>query len=246
MVARATRSPIFSGYATVRELWASLPGWPTPRSEFGDQPRCLTLEPVQAPGDERPLFQRIAAPTHAAIRFATIDPAEIPATYPTAAGIEQDGTRANVFGGEEPIYRFPDENGNSRQVHDVGAQPYYSERLGGDVVLRPKIGEGTEMPSEFLTLWALLFCLSELARYYPDTWILALDPDSSVAATTLEHGLDLALERAPALIGEALSGPINELILEELRAREVEAEAAVGEGGEPEAREAVDRERDES
>jgi hypothetical protein len=66
-------------------------------------------------------------------------------------------------------------------------------------------------------LWAFLFCLSELARYYPDTWVSALDPDSSVAAVTLEHGLDIALERAPALIAEALRGPMSALIREELR-----------------------------
>lgn len=49
-------------------------------------------------------------------------------------------------------------------------------------------------------LWALLFCLSELARYYPDTWVSALDPDRSRAAVTLEHGLDVMLERTPRLI----------------------------------------------
>jgi hypothetical protein len=50
MVARATSSRIFTGYATVRELWASLSGWPTPRGVFGDQPRCLGLEPVSDSG----------------------------------------------------------------------------------------------------------------------------------------------------------------------------------------------------
>jgi hypothetical protein len=230
MVARATRSPTYEGHATVRELWASLPGWPTPRRSFGDQSRCLTLEPVQHPDDDRPLFQRIAGPTHAAIRFSTLDPAEIPGLYPAAGGMEQHGTTTNLFGGDEPTYRFLDEQGRARPIHEIGVKPYWSEqRLGSDLMLRPKVGEGMKMPSEFLTLWALLFCLSELARYYPDTWVLALDPDASVAATTLEQGLDLALERAPVLINEALGGPISRLVLDELRAREDEAQAVVGE-----------------
>jgi hypothetical protein len=79
-----------------------------------------------------------------------------------------------------------------------------------------------------MTLWALLFCLSELARYYPDTWVGALDPDRSTAAVTFEHGLDIALEQAPALISTALSGPIHALMREELRHREVESPARVG------------------
>jgi hypothetical protein len=58
------------------------------------------------------------------------------------------------------------------------------------------------------------------ADAFPSTcgsWVSALDPDSSVAAVTLEHGLDIALERAPALIAEALRGPMSALIREELR-----------------------------
>ena len=65
----------------------------------------------------------------------------------------------------------------------------------------------------------------ELARYYPDIWVNALDVDHSPAATTLEHGLDLALERAPVFISEALRGPIDELIREEIRRIEEEAKA---------------------
>ena len=76
-------------------------------------------------------------------------------------------------------------------------------------------------------MWALLFCLSELARYYPDVWVGALDPDRSPAAVTLEHGLELALNRAPDLIRGALDGPIHALMREELRRREAETRAAI-------------------
>jgi hypothetical protein len=98
------------------------------------------------------------------------------------------------------------------------------------MAVRPKVGDGnSEPPSEFLTFWALLFCLSELARYYPDTWVGALDPDRSTGAVTLEQCLDIALERAPSLINGALSGPIPELMRQEMRQREIEAAKDTGE-----------------
>jgi hypothetical protein len=43
---------------------------------------------------------------------------------------------------------------------------------------------------------------------------------------TLEHGLDVALEQAPGLIGQALRGPIDALIREEIRRVEAEQAAA--------------------
>jgi hypothetical protein len=152
--------------------------------------------------------------------------------------MEQAGIRANVFGGEEPVYRFPREDGSLRPLHEVGERPFYAEGLSSDLVVRPRIGTGTDAPpSEFLTLWALLWCLSELARYYPDTWVAALDPDRSPAAVTLERGLDIALEQTPRLIGEALGGPISALVQQELERRRQAASAVVddqGEADEPE------------
>jgi hypothetical protein len=237
MVAEATASSMFEGFATVAELWASLPGWPTPRHIFGDRTRCLTLEGVSVPQDQRPLFQRVAAPTHATLQFTRADPNELPELYPTIGRVVQDGARPSVFGGDDLVYAFPREDGTLRPLHEVGSRPFYAEGPGGYFVVRPRVGTANiGPPSEFLTLWALLFCLSELARYYPETWVNALDPDQSRAAVTLEHGLDLALERAPSLINGALSGPIDQLLGEELERMRVAAEEAAEAAGEaPEA-----------
>jgi hypothetical protein len=229
MVAAATESRVFEGEASVADLWASLPGFATPRELFGDRARIVTLEAVQVDGDDRPIFARVAAPRHAVIRFGAANADELPNTHPTTRGIEQSGTRRNVFGSEEPVYRFPREDGTLRPLHDVGARPFFLEDAFNTYVVRPKVGSGTaEPPSEFLTHWALLFCLSELARYYPDTWVLALDPDHSRVAVTLEQSLDLMLEQAPRLIAEALSGPTSELMRRELQERERQAAAATG------------------
>lgn len=224
MVAEATASTRFTGEASVAELWASMPGFPTPSNIFGERPRCLTLHAVQAPDDERPLLARIASPTHCVFQFLRVELADLPTLYPTIQRIEQDGTSPNLLGGEDPIYTFPTEDGNLRPLNDVAIIPFYAARPLGDRVIRPRVGgDVVEPPSEFLALWALLFCLSELARYYPDTWVGALDPDRSNAAVTLEHGLDLALQRAPQLISEALRGPTAELVREEFQRQQFEA-----------------------
>jgi hypothetical protein len=235
LLSRATADTLFSGTATVADLWASLPGFATPRDMFGERPRCLWLEPASVPQDARPVFQRVAAPTHAVLRLMDPDLEAIVNNYPTVGQIVQDGTRPSVFGGDDPVYTFPRDDGTLRSLYEVGRQPYYAQRPGAEYLVRPLVG--TELvgpPSEFLTMWALLFCLSELARYYPDTWVAALDPDHSIAAVTLEQGLDLMLRRVPTLIHEALSGPINAHVRDELeRLRLAAGEAAAAAGDDP-------------
>jgi hypothetical protein len=237
MVAEATASSTFEGFATVADLWASLPGWPTPNNLFGeDRPRCLTLQPVSLPGDTRSPFERITRPTHAAIRFKKADVDELPALYPTMAGIQQDGARTTTgYGSGEALYKFVGDDGRLRPLYDVGDRVPGSPIITGDRIVRPRVGDAAiGPPSAFLTLWAFLFCLSELARYYPDIWVRALDPDRSPAAVTLEHGLDLALEQAPSLISGALRGPIPELMREEVMRLEAEASAVIDEPSTPE------------
>lgn len=198
MVAEATAASAFEGFATIADLWASLPGWPTPNDLFGeDRPRCLTLEQVRVQGDPRPVIEQLARPTHVALRsMLKLDVDELPAVYPTMTGIQQDGTRTNAFGGQDPLYTFIGDDGRPVPLYEVGEQAPGSWVLSGDLIVRPRVGDvAIGPPSHFLTLWALLFCLSELARYYPDIWVRALNPDRSRAAVTLEHGLDLALER---------------------------------------------------
>jgi YaaC-like protein len=187
MVAAATASSTFEGFATVADLWASLPGWPTPHALFGtDRPRCIAIEAVRVPGDTRSRLKQVAGPTHAALRVKKLNIDELPAVYPTMAGVQQDGTRKNAFGFEEPVYKFVDNDGKPRPLYEVGERAPGSPRLSGNYVVRPRVGDAPiGPPSVFLTLWALLFCLSELARYYPDVWVGALDPDRSRAAVTL-------------------------------------------------------------
>jgi hypothetical protein len=67
-----------------------------------------------------------------------------------------------------------------------------------------------------MTLWALLFGLSALARYHPGLWVSALNPDQSTAAVDLEQMLDAALDLVPDLLVPALSsGAMPRLIREQ-------------------------------
>jgi hypothetical protein len=237
MVVAATHSTSFTGSASVADLWASLPDSPRARDGVGDRPRRLALEAVQTTlDDDRPVAARIILPTHCTIAgVETVEEvARLPSDYPTLAGIEVGTTRRNVFGGAENVYRFRREDGSLRPLHEVGD-------ARGDIatrhfLVRPRIGDGHDAPpSEFLTFWLLLWCLSELARYYPDTWVAALDPDSSPVAVALGEILDQALEAAPILIGSALRGPIDYYMQAEMERLRREAAtqggaAAIGEG----------------
>jgi hypothetical protein len=167
---------------------------------------------------------------------------DLPNTYPTTRGLEQNGTAPGLTPGEEgePIFTFPREDGTLRPLYEIGV-PYPDDNRRRQYSVRPAIGTNrdVEPPSEFLTLYALMFCLSELARYYPDTWVAALDADSSTFAVTLEHGLDVALQHALRLIAHALRGPIDAVINEEIHRLEAERAAAAQRTGEPEQEDAT-------
>lgn len=78
-------------------------------------------------------------------------------------------------------------------------------RMGDRYFLRPTLGEDEGEISMLMTWWAVLLLLSSLARYEPARWQRALDVDGSAVAATLEEALDLAQERVPELLYEALT-----------------------------------------
>lgn len=90
-----------------------------------------------------------------------------------------------------------------------------SEQLGIDQVapeyrwhdsrwIRPAIA-GSPPPDALLTWWALLFGLSNLARYYPVEWTKAIDVDASRHAVVLERVMTEALDAVPQLVLGALA-----------------------------------------
>jgi hypothetical protein len=69
--------------------------------------------------------------------------------------------------------------------------------------VQPSIGSGPA-PSPLMLWWALLLALSSLARYYPAAWVQAIDLDQSVLAAPLRQVLNVAADRVPARVLDAL------------------------------------------
>lgn len=162
----------FEGRASVADLWASLPGLPASRRLLGDRPRSLTLEPMRVE-DGRPLYARIAAPTHAAIRFTRVVHEELPMIYPATRGLLQDGMRHGVFGTDDPVFKFPREGEDSpRPLHEAVLLRRPLRRPGRATEDRGWRGRAAIGVPDVLGAPVLP---SELARYYPDTWVAALD-----------------------------------------------------------------------
>ena len=74
----------------------------------------------------------------------------------------------------------------------------------GTRLLLPRAGSKDAL-SPLMLWWALLFGLSSVARYDPETWIAALAVNDSELAVPIEAVLDAALEGLPELILDALT-----------------------------------------
>ena len=72
-------------------------------------------------------------------------------------------------------------------------------------IVQPATGGGPS-PSPLMLWWALLLGLSSLVRYYPAVWVRAIDLDESILASPLRQVLDVAIERVPARVLDALRG----------------------------------------
>jgi hypothetical protein len=66
-----------------------------------------------------------------------------------------------------------------------------------------------------MSLWALVYSLSQLARYHPAQWVSALKPDTSEIAVDLEHVLDVCLELVPDLLVPAVTNGIMPRLIRE-------------------------------
>jgi len=72
----------------------------------------------------------------------------------------------------------------------------------------PAVGGGPA-PAPLMLWWALLLGLSSLVRYHPEQWTNAVDVDSSELAVSLQRVLDIAMDRVPQRLYQALIGKAN-------------------------------------
>jgi hypothetical protein len=103
-----------------------------------------------------------------------------------------------------PVFCWPDvpTDIRLRAQHLEAIAPDY--RGLGTNLLVPRAG-GKDALSPLMLWWALLFGLSGIARYDPETWVDALAVNDSELAVPIEAALGAALEALPELILDALT-----------------------------------------
>ncbi len=208
VTAAATGSEVFAETATVGELWAALP------EAFELLPESRWRQPLRVVPDEVTTsklmsWDRVAATV---VGLDQEDPDAVLEElkhYPGAAGLALERpqglpmvTAHTSFGTGVRLYwpnKTPNVAGRAQLLDRVApVNGDWDERW-----LRPAVA-GAALTS-LMTWWGLLFALSMLARYEPAGWAGALDLDSSRWAAPLIELLDVALQRLPELVLEALT-----------------------------------------
>lgn len=219
-VAEATESGQLTAELELGALWAAIPEMMAP----------LPQPPLEDPTWKRPLrvFRPVFDAAH--LRLADMRPLELLidglppdadldtldrylSDYPTAEGVymwRTQGMREDFIvtqpgpGGLLPVFCWPDipTDIRLRAQHLDAIAPDY--RGGGTRLLIPRAGCRDAL-SPLMLWWALLFGLSSIARYDPETWVSALAVNNSDLAVPIEAALDAALEALPELILDALA-----------------------------------------
>lgn len=218
--AEATGSGQLTAELELGALWAAIPELMTP----------LPQPPLEDPAWKRPL--RVFRPMFDAAhqRLADMRPLELLidglpenadldtlcrylSHYPTAEGaymwhtqgMSEDSIVTQVGPtGFLPVFCWRDvpTDIRLRSRHLNAIAPDYRGR--GTRLLLPRAGSRDAL-SPLMLWWALLFGLSSIARYDPETWIGALSVNDSELAVPIEAALDAALDALPDLILSALT-----------------------------------------
>jgi len=159
------------------EVIKELAPYPTLADAFGIKQGPSGSEPA-GPDD-----QVLRSPDHVGIMRVNIGK-EVPRQVSMAQLWEKQREFASIIEADERYPRYPD-------PHLVG-------------FALPTIAEAAS-PHPLMLWWALLLALSSLARYEPAAWTSAIDLDASPLAVSLERVLDIAAERVPLRIHQALA-----------------------------------------
>ncbi|WP_372511780.1 YaaC family protein [Carbonactinospora thermoautotrophica] len=113
-------------------------------------------------------------------------------------GTATHGWRLSIFW---PLVSNEESPEFGMSLHERKATPY---RGRNDWWVFPSVAGMSEPLHPFLAWWAVLFGLSMLARYEPDSWAKMIDIDRSASANAIEHLLDQALDVVPHIAYEAI------------------------------------------
>ena len=195
--------------ASLGQIWLTIPDLANPL--LGNVSNYLpTLRLAHLSEDGRPEFSSWieGMPWRFAEPYTEAEFVEFCSSYPTLAG-----SVGRPVASQPPLL---DEERQSVQVHrawtltesdDPGkflsrhTRPYLGD---DDRYIFPSVGGDQQTLHPLLAWWAILFVLSMLARYQPDTWTADLEVDKSPYAVPLEALLDRALVTCPQLILHAI------------------------------------------
>lgn len=219
-VAEATRSAQLTSGLELGALWAAIPDLmaPLPQPPLEDRtwkrPLRVFLPMFDAAhqklADMRPLELLVdglppGADQETLLRHLHEYPAAESAYMGNTFGMGKDNIVTQL--GPEgilPMFRWPtvptDIRRRARHLNKIA--PDY--RGLGTRLLFPGVGDKDAL-SPLMLWWALLFGLSSIARYDPETWVAALAVNDSELAVPIEAALDAALEALPELILDALT-----------------------------------------
>lgn len=196
VVAEATGSAPLASATTLEELWASLPHTLTQEGLGHERPRALRLTPVNAnvvTGDVETSCR--PEPNEADGRTSL---ETLLSDYPSGSG---GAYLSHVYTPSGARFRVQWPDKDAVQGTSQIADSYWSE---SQYYLRPRVA-GQRPPSTLMTWWAVLFVLSQLARYAPQVWTQAITPDVSVLTVPIEEGLRLAKRSLPRLVYHGLT-----------------------------------------
>lgn len=225
MLADSIGSPTLPGRTALRQLWVSLPeGVQLPPSGAADLFGAALLErhDTQEYGKAfRETTGRVAKLAHLPYLLMPLDVAEVERQviehYPVLRNfhvighqrecpevahwvllLDPPGLRASLSFNRDSR---PAEHSEMFGMAEMGPRSYAYPQ-GPSVWLPPTLPGNTAPLHPLVTWYAILFGLSELARYRPITWANAININKSSDASALEHLMDAAHVACVNLIAE--------------------------------------------
>ena len=231
MLAAALGCPVLPGRTALRQLWVSLPeGVLHPPTRAGDLFGAALLErrDHRRFGDTFPDetgTSRVAKLIHLPYHLMPLDVAEVEQLilerYPTlrnfrviespqcpevahwVLNLDPPGLRASLsFDRQGQPMQHSEAYGMGRLGPRGYARPQVSSPEVPSIWVPPTLPGNTEPLHPLVTWYAVLFGLSELARYRPTAWASAININTSADAAALEHLMDAAHLACVNLIAE--------------------------------------------
>lgn len=196
---------------TVGELWNTLPEG----SEFSLDP-SIGAAPLPVGVDEYSVLSQAQTMPPVQLIVAGIPTELMPPPQHTGSTepLEAFLDRYPKLAGHTAIYVkgvYPDGQGGTIHLAYPSSHSSYHERTAEVLVHStlyrlhdryafPAVGSNTDSLHPVMAWWAVLFALSMLARYHPETWAEHIAVDSSKVAVPIEQLLTEALTAVPELL----------------------------------------------